>query len=331
MAAKIMEEEREVPLANTYISADRRTMYFIGVTTGSSSINRVFPRWSDFLGLKAVIKGFDFQPDSAPDKYLEAVQFIKEDPNSLGALVTTHKITLLRAARDLFDGLDMYAQLLGEVSCLSKREGSLWGHAKDPITCGHALEAIVDPGYWRRTGGELLVLGAGGSSLALTLYLHTKQAQDSDVPVRITVTDLNPDRLEEMRAIHGEIGLEIPIAYQRMEDARSGDRLVGKLPPGSMVVNATGMGKDSPGSPLSDAASFPEAGIAWDFNYRGELVFLDQARAQAPARNLRVTDGWVYFIHGWTSVIAEVFHIDIPTSGPEFEKLSHIAAEAAGG
>jgi len=24
-----------------------------------------------------------------------------------------------------------------------------------------------------------------------------------------------------------------------------------------------------------------------------------------------VEDGWTYFIHGWTQVIAEVFHIDI--------------------
>ena len=45
-------------------------------------------------------------------------------------------------------------------------------------------------------------------------------------------------------------------------------------------------------------------------------------------RRLRIEDGWVYFIHGWTRVIAEVFHIEIPTSGPEFERLSEIAAEA---
>ena len=32
-------------------------MYFIGVTTTQSSIMKVFPRWSDALGLNAVIKG----------------------------------------------------------------------------------------------------------------------------------------------------------------------------------------------------------------------------------------------------------------------------------
>ena len=70
-------------------------------------------------------------------------------------------------------------------------------------------------------------------------------------------------------------------------------------------------------------------GIAWDLNYRGELVFLEQARAQRAARRLTVVDGWTYFIHGWTQVIAEVFHVAIPTSGPAFEALSRIAAEAS--
>ncbi len=54
-------------------------------------------------------------------------------------------------------------------------------------------------------------------------------------------------------------------------------------------------------------------------------MFLDQARAQSDARALRVEDGWIYFVHGWTQVIAEVFDIDIPTSGPAFERLSDLA------
>ena len=93
-----------------------------------------------------------------------------------------------------------------------------------------------------------------------------------------------------------------------------------------MVINATGLGKDAPGSPISDTAEFPHGGVAWDFNYRGDLVFLDQANAQKEAKNLTVEDGWVYFIHGWTRVIAEVFDIEIPTSGPAFDKLCDIAA-----
>jgi shikimate 5-dehydrogenase len=58
-------------------------------------------------------------------------------------------------------------------------------------------------------------------------------------------------------------------------------------------------------------------------------VFLDQARAQAASRNLKLVDGWTYFLHGWTEVIAEVFDVAIPTSGPTFERLSEIAIAAA--
>ena len=70
---------------------------------------------------------------------------------------------------------------------------------------------------------------------------------------------------------------------------------------------------------------FQSAAIAWDLNYRGDLVFLDQARAQASRRGLGIEDGWTYFLHGWLRVIAEVFHLPIPVTGREFEALSEIA------
>jgi hypothetical protein len=50
-----------------------------------------------------------------------------------------------------------------------------------------------------------------------------------------------------------------------------------------------------------------------------------------PENSLRVEDGWFYFIHSWTRVIAEVFDVDIPVSGPKFERLSEIAVKATKG
>ena len=44
-------------------------------------------------------------------------------------------------------------------------------------------------------------------------------------------------------------------------------------PPHSLVVNASGLGKDRPGSPLPDGAPFPRHGVAWELNYRGERLF----------------------------------------------------------
>ena len=318
-------------MANVYTPAEQRTMYFIGVTTGKSSIMKVFPAWAEELKLNAVIKGFDFPPNDDPAHYREVVSFIKHDPLSLGSLVTTHKLNLFKAARDLFDGIDPYTQLLDEVSSISKRGTELWGHAKDPITAGLSLEAIVDDGYWQRTNGHLLLLGAGGSSLALTLYLHNKLAAGGDVPARIIVTNRSETRLTEMKAVHQKMNFQIPVEYHLTPSAEQNDAVTNGLPPYSMVVNATGLGKDAPGSPLTDRAVFPENGVAWEFNYRGELIFMDQANAQAKARNLKIEDGWVYFIHGWTRVVAEVFHLDIPTSGPAFDRLCDIAAQFSTG
>ncbi|MBD9454991.1 MULTISPECIES: shikimate dehydrogenase [unclassified Rhizobium] len=313
----------------SYISAARRTMYFIGVTTGKSSIMKVFPAWSRHLGLDAEMKGIDFAPNSDPAAYRAAVEFIKADPLSLGALVTTHKVNLLKASRALFDELDPYAMTLHEISSISKRGDRLVGHAKDPITAGASFEAIVPDGYWARTGASLCILGSGGSSLALTLYLHNKVKSGGDVPSTIVVTARREASLAEMRHVHEEIGFAIPIEYRLAPGPAEADRIVGDLPDASMVVNATGLGKDGPGSPLSDAVSFPKDGLVWEFNYRGDLVFLDQAKAAAEARGLTVHDGWVYFIHGWTRVIAEVFDINIPMSGPAFDDLSRIARDVS--
>ncbi len=311
--------------------ADRPTFYFIGVSTGKSSIMRVFPAWAEHLGLGDVpIVGIDCKVHDDAEVYRRVVSFLKEDANSLGGLVTTHKIDLLKAARDLFDELDEYAELLGEVSCISKRGGKLRGHAKDPITSGLSMEAFVPRDHWRRTGGEICLLGAGGSSLALTLHIMQKY-QKADWPSRIVVTNRSTPRLEEMERIHGKVNPGIPVEYHHCPEPAQNDQVVNGLKPYSLVVNATGLGKDAPGSPLTDAARFPENGLVWEFNYRGDLLFLEQAKAQQKERSLTIEDGWLYFIHGWTRVIAEVFDIDIPTSGPEFEKLSEVAARARRG
>jgi shikimate 5-dehydrogenase len=311
---------------NVYEPAAKDTMYFIGVTTQQSSIMKVFPAWMNHWGIDAQIKGFDFKQHEDPDKYREAVSFIKNDPKSLGALVTTHKLDCFKASRDLFEGVGPYTKLLGEASSISKRGKELWAHAKDPITSGLSLESILPEGYFQEhSEAQLMILGAGGSSLALSLYLVDKAKESKDIPCKLVVTNRSEKRLEEMKEIHGSLSLPFSVEYRLCPTPEQNDLAVKALPEGSVIVNATGLGKDGPGSPLTDNVVFPRNGYVWEFNYRGELQFLKQARAQEKERNLTVHDGWVYFIHGWTRVIAEVFHIDIPTSGPEFNKLSEIA------
>ena len=304
------------------------TIYFIGVTTSRSSIMRVFPRWVDNLGLEAQIVGVDFALHDERRAYRDIVDHIRRDPLSMGALVTTHKLDLLQASGDLFAELGHYATQLHEVSCISKRGGQLFGEALDPLTSGLALDAFFPDATWRNGSGEVLLLGAGGSSLALSVNLLERAARGRPSPARIVVSNRSQGRLDEMRAIHASIPTAIQLEYALAPSPEDNDRLLAGMAPHALVVNATGLGKDRPGSPLTDKAVFPAKAFVWDFNYRGDLRLLEQARCQQTARGLTLEDGWVYFLHGWTRVISEVFHIDIPTAGPGFDVLSKLAREA---
>jgi shikimate 5-dehydrogenase len=313
-----------------YLPATQPTLYFIGVTTAKSSIMKVFPAWASYLGLdNAKIEGIDFPLHADPAAYRAAASFIKNDPLSRGALVTTHKIDFYKSCRDLFDEIDPHAQFMRETSCLSKRNGRFICHAKDAVSAGLALDCFVPSGHFARTGAELFSMGAGGATIALTWHV-IRAERGTDRPSRIVISDRSPERLEEIRHFHERLGSGIPVDYVLVSKPSDSDAVLSRLKPGSLVVNATGLGKDAPGSPISGDVAFPRDGIVWDLNYRGDLVFLDQARTQKTSRNLQIEDGWVYFIHGWTQVIAEVFNINIPTSGPRFDEIAAIAATASG-
>lgn len=300
------------------------TFYFIGVTTGQSSINKVFPLWMEEMKRSdVVLEGIDHEIHDDPEAYCESVAQIKYDPNSLGALVTTHKIDLYDAAKEMFDYFDPYAEITGEVSCIAARNGSLEGYAKDPITAGLSMDHIVGENYFGRSGGHVLIFGAGGSSVATVLHLINKE-DAGDRPEKIVVVNRSQPRLDHMEGMVNSLGSDIEMAYVKNDDPRRNDEIMANLPEGSIVINATGMGKDIPGSPITDDGLFPRNGIAWEFNYRGELDFMHQALAQVESRNVTVEDGWVYFVHGWSQVIGEV--LDIEITEELFDRLDKAAA-----
>jgi shikimate dehydrogenase len=300
------------------------TFYFVGVTTGKSSINKVFPLWMDVLGRsEIVLEGIDCKIHDDPEAYRQVVAQIKYDPLSLGGLVTTHKIDLLTAARDMFDYLDPYAQITDEVSSISKLDGRLEGHAKDPLSSGASLDAILGEGYFGRTGGEVLCFGAGGSAIATLLHLINKKDK-ADRPARFIFVNRSQGRLDHAREMVGKLETDIQTEYVCNSDPIVNDGIMGIMPPCSVIINATGMGKDTPGSPITWNGQFPMNSIAWEFNYRGELDFMHQALAQIETRNLKVEDGWVYFVHGWTQVVAQVLHVDLDAD--LFERLEKAAA-----
>jgi shikimate 5-dehydrogenase len=285
---------------------------------------RIFPRWRDVLRLGADIEvqGRDLPMHAPAQRYRDVVEEIKNDANHLGGLVTTHKLDLYHATADLFAGVDQYAQLCGEVSAIAKRDGKLLGWAKDPISAGKSLESILGPDYFGRTGGEVLCYGAGGSGVAISVYLMTRPLS-SERPKRMIITNRSPGRLEHLQTLHQTIESDVEFEYIQSADSQRNDAIMERLPPYSLVINATGMGKDSPGSPVSNQAMFPTNGIAWEINYRGELDFLYQAWDQRRSRKLRVEDGWEYFIYGWTCVMEEVFNMRFSQS--DIENLSKVA------
>jgi len=312
---------------NKYVAATQPTMYFIGVTTGKSSIMKVFPEWAEALGIKnTVLKGIDIPIHASPKEYVEVVKFIKEDPLSMGALVTTHKIDIYNAAHQYFDYLDPYSQMFHELSSISKRSNKLCGHAKDPISAGLSLEQFLADHYWaNHPEASVFIMGAGGSAISMCSYFMREEFK-GNYPAKIFIANRSAPRLKEIERINAELDpFGIEFAYFLTPDTGQNDVVNAKMPNGSLIINATGLGKDRPGSPLTDHAKFPMNAFVWDINYRGDLRFLHQAEEQQKERNLVIEDGWMYFIFGWAQVISEVFNI--PIEGILLDKLNKIATK----
>jgi shikimate 5-dehydrogenase len=293
-------------------------MLFIGVSTAGSSIFELFPSWAAILGIDASLEGYDIPLGAAPGRFRAAVEHIAGDPRTLGALVTTHKVDVYQHAGELFDELDANARLCREVSCISKRDGALVGHAKDPITAGRTLAEFLAAEHWA-TGAHALCLGAGGAGTAIAVHL----LGGDDGPEQLVASDTDRRRLETLASALEQLDAGSRARLEQVRSRDQSDMLLQRLPPGSLVVNATGLGKDAPGSPISDDAPFPEGSVVWELNYRGDLHFLQQARRQQELRRLEIHDGWRYFLHGWSEVIAEVFGLTL--TAERFERLAAAA------
>lgn len=265
---------------------------------------KLFPVWAEALSLEARVEGRDLPIGGDATLYRRAVGEIAANNDVRGALVTTHKVDVFRYAGDLFSKLDDNAVLCREVSSISKRGAELIGHAKDPITAGKSMERIFGDDSMP---DEVVCLGAGGAGTAISVYLLRRDPP----PRRILMVDRVAARIDDLRSVHSEIGFSSSVEYLVNEDASANDAVLGRTPEGALVINATGMGKDLPGSPLTPRATFPRTAVVWDLNYRGELDFLRQAQTQAGERGLRLHDGWDYFLYGWSEVIAEVFDLDV--------------------
>jgi shikimate 5-dehydrogenase len=290
---------------------------------------RLFPLWAGALGWDIAVTGLDLPLEASRECYRDALQRLRMS-DVVGAVVTTHKVGLYEAARDLFDDLDPYAQLLGEVNCVSCAGGRLAGYARDALSVARTLDTMLGCSYWQHRQADVLCFGAGGAGISIALSLlcvpsaQTYQIEKrSAPPLRLALVDMNPARLEVARAVIEPLRGNTAVTYHCHANPTDNDRLLAELRAGSLIVNATGMGKDRPGSPITNTAEWPAESVAWDINYRGSRPFLTQANEQSATRRITVHDGWLYFLHGWSEALSAILGQDL--SGSTFLQLAAIA------
>ena len=280
---------------------------FVGVTTGSSLAHEALACWQPLLPLRCSLRGVDIPLDADDSAYVELLEEVHRDSSVLGAVVTTHKLRLFHAGRAHFSRLDSIAAACEEVNAVRRDpDGSLEGWARDPVSVGRVVDRI-----WPASAGTVVCLGGGGTAVALAHHLSTSRPR-----VRLVCADVDPGAVARVERIGGA-------STTTVVGTGPWDDLVRDAPPASLVVNATGLGKDRPGSPLSGEAHFPSSSVVWDLNYRGDLKFLDVARRQASEDRLLVHDGWELFCHGWAAALTVVLTLpDDPALGRRFQQAA---------
>jgi shikimate dehydrogenase len=248
-----------------------------------------------------------------------------------GAVITAHKLRLYRACAQDLQRRDWLADVTHEINALATGP-VLGGYARDALSLARVLPALIgSAGAASARDLHVLCLGAGGAATALLLALHldTDPGGDgaasprprADPPASVTFTDVDRRALDDLRAVAGRAGIAASrLSFIRVREPAESDALVAGLPSPALVINATGLGKDAAGSPVTGAARFAPAALAWDLNYRGDLVFLRQAAAAGAT----AMDGWDYFVAGWAGGLTAIAETPFTT-----ELLSRFAEAAA--
>jgi shikimate dehydrogenase len=292
---------------------------FLGISTAGSLAHRTFPGWSQLFCPGAVMRGIDLPEDAGPEAFRDLMAAMTASPGVLGAVVTSHKLRLFNACGDLLDDAEPLVALTHEINSVDTREG-VRAFARDPQSLDIILDGIGRPDGDGAGGGggpaprPALCIGAGGSAIALMLAmrLDITGTLAAGRPVLragraargpLTIVGRDQASLDNIRAVRDRCGIPGEgVALRLAPDAGAVAGCVRSAAAGTVVCNATGLGKTSPGSPLPDLAAFPPGAVAWDFNLRGPLTFLSQARQAGVATE----DGWDFFVAGWAAALAAI-------------------------
>jgi shikimate 5-dehydrogenase len=287
------------------------SIYFAGISTGGSAVRKVFPGWMELLGVDAELETVDIPAGSPASPYWDFVSRVKDDPSALGAVITAHKTSIYEHTEDLFTTITPISARFGEISVIYRDGDGLGGTIIEPDSIATTLYQMGGGTPFLGPDRDVVVYGAGGTAVSLIARLTAPSWPKDYRPRTLHLVDTSAERLEHARTLAAET--ERPLQVQVVQSTGT-SRLdaLGPLPQGSLIVNATGLGKDRPGSPIELPAPWPEAAHVWDLNYRGALVMLDDARAADPAQRLDVHDGWLLFINGWADSLATIIGSPIP-------------------
>jgi shikimate dehydrogenase len=262
---------------------------FVGVDTGGSLVHQVFDRWAALLDRPWTLRGVDLPTDTPHTTYRRLVSAMRGNPAVHGAVITAHKLRLHRACADQLTQRDWLVDLTHEVNALNTADGGAAGYARDALSLSRVVPSVP----------HVLCLGAGGAGTALLLALHHPDLA-ANPPARLVFADTSPHALDDLRAVAARARFDAAgVSFVHVNGPEDCDALLAGMPGPALVINATGLGKDAPGSPVTDRAPFGPATVAWDFNYRGTLTFL----RQAAAHGARTVDGWDYFVAGWAGAL----------------------------
>jgi shikimate dehydrogenase len=278
------------------IGPSRRFLVFLGRDAARSLAVTAFPAWMAVLKEECELVCVNMPPNMADREYVALIHELRSRPGCVGMQVTNHKVALFQAARQEFDGFS------GDCTVLEEAGGIV-------ITDNRLIGISPDSAAFRREFGnhrelassvEVVLLGGGGAARAVVLVASTLPGVQ-----KISVTEVNPRRRLDFSRWVSNLGPDLQVHIDVLP-ADANDELVSCAGNGALIVNASGMGKDVEGSPVSSSVEFPQESTVWDLNYRGQLDFLVHARQQAEAKRLRIIDGFSLFISNWTWLLENV-------------------------
>ncbi|HUT68948.1 MAG TPA: shikimate dehydrogenase [Dehalococcoidales bacterium] len=205
----------------------------------------------------------------APEQLAAAVDGLRA-LNVKGFNVTIpHKVSII----PMLDGLDPLAEKIGAVNTVVNNDGELRGYNTDAEGFLRALlERGVDPG-----GKNVVVLGAGGASRAITYVLAEKNAALTILNRQLEL-DWAEDIAELIREDFGKVVRVLELCEEYLAEA---------LEKADILVNATSVGM----SPAVDESPVPagllkDSLIVFDVVYNPMMTRLLREAREAGARTI---------------------------------------------